>query len=247
MTYDSEIFPLLDQHDDDTLDPVRGPMLAEKAAHRWTEENTEEWTPYNNSLNADLLIGWCTANVVPVSLRNLTYAFRNLVRNGQLKQRDDYETDVVENIAQEFARRYPQFEPYFYSDNFDKVEEYRNQRNLPLSVEVLNQLFTELVSKRLILPGETGFVTGKKRPMTEAEKFAAREEFERASALSEAGKPVSKELKQAYQASLKGGPTQAKNYQERVRDARVAVGNAHPELDIYSREFDRLMSAELAK
>jgi hypothetical protein len=237
---------LLDQHDDDTLGP-RGEMLAERAAQRWAEENAEEWNPYSTSLNANLLIGWCTARNCPPSLRNLTYGFRDLVRNGQLKQRDDYESDVVENIAQEFAAAHPELEPYFYSDNFDKVEEYRNQRNLPVSAEVLYELFSELISKRLIRPGETGFVAYKKRELTQAERFAAQEERKKAEALSEPGKPVSKELKEAYQQSLKGGPAQAKNYQERVRDARVAVGNAHPELDIYSREFDRLTSAELAK
>ncbi|HXA76907.1 MAG TPA: hypothetical protein VNV41_07205 [Candidatus Acidoferrales bacterium] len=237
--------PRLDEHDTDTLGPI-GPVLATKAAEAFVRDNEAEFTPYNTSDNIELFFGWCTANIVPPSLRNLSIAFRELVKGGQMKQREDYEDQVTIHVAQAFAAAHPELEQYFESSkNCDIVEEYRIRRGLPLTVDGLYEAFSDCMTQRRIIPGETGFPTFRKQ--NEAEKFLAKEERKKAEALSPAGQKPSKELKQAYQASLRGSPAQTADYQKRLTEARVKIGNENPSLDIYSREFARLVSAELSK
>jgi hypothetical protein len=259
-----EILQMIDPHDNETLGPLAD-VLAQKAAEHWVAENAAEWAPYaNDPYNTELMFGWCTANVVPVTLRNLSVAFRALLKSGQLKRSADYEGEVVVHISRAFAAAHPELEPYFYKKNFDIVEGYRTRHNIPFSVEGVYEAFMACIRSKAIIPGDRGFIT--RRVQTPEEKAIAK--FERRKVEVEypvdaiRGKdrsltqseiksrkniPIAPALEQDYRDSLKGGVAQKANYQQRLRDARVKVGNDNPSLDIYSKEFDHLVSAELAK
>jgi hypothetical protein len=172
-------------------------------------------------MNTELLFGWCLyTHLVPVTLRNLDYAFRDLSAKGQLKQRADYEDQVVIHIAQEFAAEHPEMEPYFYRVNFDKEEAYRNRHSIPLSVDGLFQAFTQCIEQRLISPGDTGFISGKNAVwIRQAISPEDRKKLKDNPQASDAArKRQDAKLKSAFQQSLKGGPTQERNYAEKLRD-----------------------------
>jgi hypothetical protein len=259
MTNFEEITPLLDQHDAETLGTF-GPILAQKAVEHWIAEHEAEWTPFNTPYNIELMFGWHTARVVPVTLRNLSYAFNDLKNSGTMKPRPDYQDMLVTHIAQEFAAAHPELDGYFYVKNFDRVQEYMAAHKIELSVEGLAQGFRECIEKRMILPSDRGFITSRKQ--TPFEKIAANLEREKAEALSPvpgpkfgSGKPlsarqtvsISPKLEQAYRDSLKGTPQKKVDYEKRLRDARVAVGNANPDMDLYSPQFRAAVSDYMAE
>jgi len=240
--------PKLDEYaDQPNLLPGTDAILNQKGVEQFLEtaEGKEYLANYASSENNDRLLDWTIRECVPSSKRNLQLAFRELVETGQMKMPDGERADlVVIHTAQVFAAENPSYDGYFSTANLQKVEQYMAAHHITLSVEGLKEAFDALIGTQQIRPMTKGFPIFRK--MNEAERQFAIEERRKAELLSPAGQKPNAALKQAYQQSLKGSPAQTRDYAIRVRDARAAVSNANPDMDVWSREFQHKVSEHLA-
>jgi hypothetical protein len=240
----------LDSHDESTLDNHWGPILETKALQRFGELYANEWAPYADSArNMELLKGWIFGKGVPITLRNLRIAFDELVEDGLLQKSETFGDEVDAYQGELFLAQCPEYDRHYASrKNSDILLQWLAQQGLAVTADNLQKAFESCVKTRRILPAEKGFATKNgKIEIGPAELQLRAEEHDYASSLSEKGKPVSKELKHAYHASLKKEHAAGGASRQEIMEARAKVNQEHPLLDIYSKEFSSLVSAEILR
>jgi hypothetical protein len=156
------IYPQFDEHDAETLSDERGELLARKAWDDFLERHRLEWAPYNSAENMELMKGFLTGQVVPMTLRNLEIAFRAFIDDGTLKKQDETDFAGIE-AAQEFMRQCPEYaEIYANRANSETLQSYLTRHKLAVTVENSQAAFSYCLAHSLLRPAQTNFYDMKK-------------------------------------------------------------------------------------
>jgi hypothetical protein len=253
-----KIIQAFDEHDNQTLADDLGPVLATKAVEAFLLKHGDEWDRFATDSNFDLLVGYCTGHVVPITLRNLRIAMLALIEDGTISEREDMPTDV-ELVVQEFTRRCPDWVDYRNQKNSDALDNYLSNRQSPLPVTVDNLIsaFKALVQSHKILPAQTGFGNATfKSKLNMADQQLRSEETAKARELAKGPatdsrntvrRGISEALTRSYhQSRIKRHEEQGPSPRE-LRDARHKISNANPDIDIRSSDFSRLVNEEVIR
>jgi hypothetical protein len=217
--------PRLDEFVDQAVSPQTEAVLAVKGVEQFceTEEGREYLENYASGENEDRLLNWTVREAVPVTKRNLQIAFRELVECGQLVRKPEYTFDN------------PQYTPA-PRDKYAGITRFKS--TVVLRHPIGNDAQRQLVGER---PERLQEILGDDIAAYEAELF-------RVQKLSTPGAPVSSELKQEYQQSLRKERKAAKKVDnEMLKAARVAVLEENPELDINSAPFRKAVSIKVSE
>jgi hypothetical protein len=240
-----DILQQLDQHDNQTLGPY-GPILAVNAAERFVQLYGLEWAPYaDDPKNVQILKGWCFVRGVPVTLRNLKIGFDDLVESNGIRKSESFE---IEMAVEEFEDQCPAWSSYRSQKNGNALDEYLKRNSLDVTVDNLKLAFNVLVRKGAILPVNKGFKVeiikeDGRITIGPTELQLRQEEYDRASALSQSGEPVSKELRDSYHSTLgvhkKSAELNRENLPSNWARARRELLDECQELKLNSAEFNR--------
>lgn len=251
---DNQILPELDQFSDQNISEATETELAQKAAERFSERHLE-WAEYDTPKNEAKLYEWCHIKSVPITDRNLDVAFYTLTQSGEIQK--DAQT-VANNEAEKFMEQCPEWDTYRSAYNGAKLDEWLEFHDLQPTTDNLARAFRACVAAKRIQPINK-YSGPTVRPETEAERQVRTSEFEPTTVAPVPGQKfgrgehlsarkivsIDPQTERNYRASIK--PSAARDgHVPGIGEARAAVGNANPELDIRSPEFSRLVSEHIA-